>query len=46
MAEELRRQFPNLPIEEEGRLHDARLRENFIARVFVYQRLRAALQVG
>ena len=42
-AEELRRQFPNLPIEEEGRLHDARLRENFIVRVFVYQRLRVLL---
>ena len=23
-----------LPVEEEGRLHDARLRENFIERVF------------
>lgn len=28
--------FPNLPVEEEGRLGDARLRENFIQRVFVY----------
>ena len=45
-AAELRRQFPNLPVEEEGRLHDARLRENFIVRVFAYQRLRAALRVG
>jgi uncharacterized protein YbgA (DUF1722 family)/uncharacterized protein YbbK (DUF523 family) len=33
--------FPNLPTEEEGRLHDARLRENFIERVFAYARLRA-----
>jgi uncharacterized protein YbgA (DUF1722 family)/uncharacterized protein YbbK (DUF523 family) len=32
--------FPNLPIEEEGRLHDAGLRENFIERVFAYARLR------
>jgi uncharacterized protein YbgA (DUF1722 family)/uncharacterized protein YbbK (DUF523 family) len=33
--------LPNLPVEEEGRLSDARLRENFIERVFAYQRLRA-----
>ena len=39
-AAELKRQFPNLPVEEEGRLHDPRLRENFIIRVFIYQRLR------
>jgi uncharacterized protein YbgA (DUF1722 family)/uncharacterized protein YbbK (DUF523 family) len=32
--------FPNLPIEEEGRLNDPRLRENFIERVFAYRRLR------
>src|SRR5262249_18422854 len=32
--------LPNLPIEEEGRLCDLRLRENFIERVFAYQRLR------
>jgi len=31
--------LPNLPIEEEGRLHDARLRENFIERIFAFQRL-------
>jgi uncharacterized protein YbgA (DUF1722 family) len=30
-----------LPIEEEGRLHDARLRENWIERVFAYRRLRS-----
>ena len=28
--------FPDLPVEEEGRLSDARLRENFIKRVFLY----------
>jgi len=33
--------FPDLPVEEEGRLNDARLRENFIERVFAYHRLRA-----
>jgi uncharacterized protein YbgA (DUF1722 family)/uncharacterized protein YbbK (DUF523 family) len=39
-AGELMRQMPNLPIEEEGRLHDPRLRENFIERVFAYHRVR------
>ncbi|MBW2493114.1 MAG: DUF523 and DUF1722 domain-containing protein, partial [Deltaproteobacteria bacterium] len=32
--------YPNLPVEDEGRLNDARLRENFIERVFAYKRLR------
>ena len=31
---------PNLPIEEEGRLSDPRLRDNFVERVFAYGRLR------
>ena len=31
---------PHLPVEEEGRLEDARLRENFIERVFAFRRLR------
>jgi uncharacterized protein YbgA (DUF1722 family) len=31
---------PNLPVEDEGRLNDANLRENFIERVFAYKRLR------
>jgi uncharacterized protein YbgA (DUF1722 family)/uncharacterized protein YbbK (DUF523 family) len=39
-AEALIAALPNLPIEEEGRLSDPRLRENFIERVFAYQRLR------
>ncbi|MDZ7357122.1 MAG: YbgA family protein, partial [candidate division KSB1 bacterium] len=30
--------FPLMPVEDEGRLNDARLRENFIERVFVYKR--------
>jgi uncharacterized protein YbgA (DUF1722 family)/uncharacterized protein YbbK (DUF523 family) len=30
--------FPLLPVEDEGRLHDPALRENFIERVFVYRR--------
>jgi uncharacterized protein YbgA (DUF1722 family)/uncharacterized protein YbbK (DUF523 family) len=39
-AEALLQRFPHLPMEEEGRLSDPRLRENFIERVFAYQRLR------
>jgi uncharacterized protein YbgA (DUF1722 family)/uncharacterized protein YbbK (DUF523 family) len=39
-AEALLQHFPNLPVEEEGRLYDPRLRENFIERVFAYHRLR------
>jgi uncharacterized protein YbgA (DUF1722 family)/uncharacterized protein YbbK (DUF523 family) len=30
--------FPLMPVEDEGRLHDPGLRENFIERVFVYKR--------
>jgi uncharacterized protein YbgA (DUF1722 family)/uncharacterized protein YbbK (DUF523 family) len=40
-ADTLIRRFPNLPTEEEGRLDDARLRDNFIERVFAYRRIRA-----
>ncbi len=36
--------YPNLPVEEEGRLNDPKLRENFIERVFAYQRLRQLFQ--
>jgi len=32
--------FPLIPVEEEGRLHDPRLRENFIERVFTLMRWR------
>jgi uncharacterized protein YbgA (DUF1722 family)/uncharacterized protein YbbK (DUF523 family) len=38
-ASALMRAFPNLPVEDEGRLNDPRLRENFIERVFAYRRL-------
>lgn len=37
-AARLMANFPYLPVEEEGRLGDASLRENFIQRVFIYQR--------
>jgi uncharacterized protein YbgA (DUF1722 family)/uncharacterized protein YbbK (DUF523 family) len=36
--------FPLLPVEEEGRLNDPRLRENFITSIFTLQRLRKALE--
>ncbi len=39
-AEALMARFPLLPVEEEGRLSDPRLRDNFIERVFAYRRLR------
>lgn len=32
--------FPLIPVEEEGRLHDAALRENFIERIFALKRWR------
>lgn len=32
------RRFPLVPVEDDGRLHDPALRENFIERVFVYHR--------
>jgi len=38
-AEALLRRFPLLPVEEEGRLKDPRLRANFIKRIFAYRRL-------
>ncbi len=39
-AEELARRLPELPVEEEGRLSDPRLRENWVERVFAYRRLK------
>jgi len=35
--------FPLLPVEDEGRLHDPGLRENFIERIFALRRWREAL---
>ncbi|MGB2741735.1 MAG: DUF523 and DUF1722 domain-containing protein [Cognaticolwellia sp.] len=40
-AQKLMENFPDLPVEEEGRLGDAILRENFIQRVFIYARWQA-----
>ena len=38
--------FPGLPMEEEGRLNDPRLRENFVSQVFAYRRWLDLLQDG
>jgi uncharacterized protein YbgA (DUF1722 family)/uncharacterized protein YbbK (DUF523 family) len=38
--------FPRLPVEDEGRLHDPMLRENFIERIFVFKRWREMLVQG
>ncbi|MHB8790777.1 MAG: YbgA family protein [Desulfobulbaceae bacterium] len=39
-AEALMNHLPLLPVEEDGRLHDISLRENFIEQIFVYRRWR------
>lgn len=38
-AKILKERFPLVPIEEEGRLNDMRLRERFVERVFAFRRL-------
>jgi len=45
-AREIMRTHPLLPVEEEGRLNDPGLRDNFIARVYVYARWKALLDSG
>ena len=35
--------MPSLPVEEEGRLHDPALRENFVERIFAFRRLKDLL---
>lgn len=42
-AREFMNRFPLLPVEDEGRLHDPNLRENFIERVFTLHRYRNAM---
>lgn len=39
-------QFPLIPVEEEGRLCDPVLRENFVERVFCYRRFQDLLKTG
>ena len=43
-ADALLKAYPSLPVEDEGRLNDAKLRENFIERVFAYRRIRDLFQ--
>ena len=45
-ARVLMQRLPLLPVEEEGRLNDAVLRENFINRIYVYQRWQQLLESG
>ena len=45
-AATLMRNFPDIPVEEEGRLGDPGLRENFIQRVYVMWRWREMLREG
>lgn len=42
----LMKRFPLLPVEEDGRLNDPLLRENFIERVFVYRRWQEMERAG
>lgn len=37
--------FPRIPVEEDGRLHDPKLRENFIERIFALDRWRNLLSL-
>lgn len=39
-------QYPHLPVEEEGRLHDMVIRENFFTRVFAYDDWRRMIGSG
>ncbi|MEN5387363.1 DUF523 and DUF1722 domain-containing protein [Aliarcobacter skirrowii] len=43
-ARKLKEKMPNLPIEEEGRLNDAWLRENFLMQVYAYSDLKNLLE--
>ena len=45
-AREIMKAHPLLPVEEEGRLNDADLRDNFITRVYVYARWKALIDSG
>jgi uncharacterized protein YbgA (DUF1722 family)/uncharacterized protein YbbK (DUF523 family) len=45
-AQEFMQHFPLLPVEEEGRLHDPGLRENFLESLFTMKRWRETLALG
>lgn len=44
-ASALQKRYPLMPIEEEGRLHDANLLENFVLRVYAYHDFRTTILV-
>lgn len=43
-AEAMKRKFPHLPIEDEGRLRDGGIREHFLTRIFIFAELREFLK--
>lgn len=45
-AREFMKKFPLLPVEDEGRINDPILRENFIERIFVFARWRDFIKSG
>ena len=45
-ANRMMKNFPYLPTEEEGRLNDPRLRENFIQHVYIYSRWKTLVSSG
>lgn len=45
-ARAFKEHFPRIPVEEDGRLHDPGLRENFIERIFALKRWRDNLHKG
>lgn len=45
-AKELRKLYPYLPIEEEGRLNDPWLKENFLMQVFAYNNIKSFLSTN
>lgn len=45
-AKNFLKKFPYLPVEEDGRLHDPNLRENFIESIFTMKRWREAMDSG
>lgn len=45
-ADALIKRFPLIPVEDEGRLNDPKIRENFIVRVFSYHRLKKLFVKG
>ncbi len=45
-AEQVLRANPNMPVEEEGRLNDLELKDNFIKRVFIYHEWQSRVRQG